>query len=291
MTMTEFPKELKGRPVGDAIMAENAERAAKLTADGHTPTLALFRVGERADDMFYERSILRHCEQAGISVRHTVLPEDCAEEDFAAALSAAADNKEVDGVFFFSPLPRHLDEPKLRALIPPAKDVDALNEASAAAVYCGSVGFAPCTPAAVMEMLKFYQIPLAGKNAVVLGRSLVVGKPLAMLLLDENATVTICHSKTENLSETCRHADILLAAVGRARMVKADWVNKNQVVIDVGINSDPENPGKMCGDVDYANVLPAAAAAAPSPGGVGLVTTALLCRHIIESAERTHFEG
>lgn len=289
--MTNFPKELKGRPVADAIMKDNAERAAKLAAEGHTPTLALFRVGERADDMFYERSILRHCEQAGIRVQHTVLPEDCAEEDFAAALTTAADNNEIDGVFFFSPLPRHLNEPRLRALIPPTKDVDALNEASAAAVYCDSVGFAPCTPAAVMEMLKFYQVPLVGKNAVVLGRSLVVGKPLAMLLLKENATVTICHSKTENLPEICRRADILLAAVGRARMVKSDWVNENQVVIDVGINSDPENTGKMCGDVDYANVLPAAAAAAPSPGGVGLVTTALLCRHVIESAERLHHEG
>lgn len=284
--MTDFVKELKGRPVGDAIMAENYERAQKLAAAGHQPTLALFRVGERPDDVFYERSILRHCEQAGIKVLHTVLPADCTQQDFAGLLSDAAANAAVDGVFFFSPLPRHLNEPELRALIPTAKDVDALNEASAAAVYCGSDGFAPCTPAAVMEMLKFYNIPLSGKNAVVLGRSLVVGKPLAMLLLEQNATVTICHSKTENLPEVCRKADILLAAVGRARMVKADWVNSKQVVIDVGVNADPENPGKMCGDVDYANVLPVAAAAAPSPGGVGLVTTALLCRHIIEAAEK-----
>lgn len=284
--MTNFPKELKGRPVGDAIMQDNLSRATALTNAGHQPTLALFRVGERPDDMFYERSILRHCEQAGIRVQHTILPADCAEDDFAAKLTTAANDSAVDGVFFFSPLPRHLDEPRLRALIPPAKDVDALNEASAAAVYCGATGFAPCTPAAVMEMLKFYNVPLAGKNAVVLGRSLVVGKPLAMLLLDENATVTICHSKTENLPEICHRADILLAAVGRARMVTADWTNPSQVVIDVGINADPQNPGKMCGDVDYAEVMPAAAAAAPSPGGVGLVTTALLCRHIIQAAER-----
>lgn len=286
--MTNFPKELKGRPVGDAIMQDNLTRATALAAAGHQPTLALFRVGERPDDMFYERSILRHCEQAGIHVLHTVLPADCEQADFAEKLTAAAADVAVDGVFFFSPLPRHLDEPKLRALIPPAKDVDALNEASAAAVYCGSVGFAPCTPAAVMEMLKFYGVPLAGKNAVVLGRSLVVGKPLAMLLLEQNATVTICHSKTQNLPEICRRADVLLAAVGRARMVTAEWTNPDQVVIDVGINADPENPGKMCGDVDYAKIMPAAAAAAPSPGGVGLVTTALLCRHVIEAAERTH---
>lgn len=288
--MTNFPKELKGRPVGDAIMQDNLARAGALAAAGHQPTLALFRVGERPDDMFYERSILRHCEQAGIRVLHTVLPADCAQADFAEKLTAAATDTAVDGVFFFSPLPRHLDEPKLRALIPPTKDVDALNEASAAAVYCGSVGFAPCTPAAVMEMLKFYNVPLAGKNAVVLGRSLVVGKPLAMLLLEQNATVTICHSKTENLPEICRKADVLLAAVGRARMVTAEWTNPDQVVIDVGINADPQNPGKMCGDVDYANVMPVAAAAAPSPGGVGLITTALLCRHVIEAAERTYKE-
>lgn len=285
--MTNFPKELKGRPVGDAIMQDNLARATALAAAGHQPTLALFRVGERPDDMFYERSILRHCEQAGIRVLHTVLPANCEQADFAEKLTAAATDTAVDGVFFFSPLPRHLDEPRLRALIPPTKDVDALNEASAAAVYCGSVGFAPCTPAAVMEMLKFYNVPLAGKNAVVLGRSLVVGKPLAMLLLEQNATVTICHSKTENLPEICRRADVLLAAVGRARMVTAEWTNPHQVVIDVGINTDPQNPGKMCGDVDFANVMPAAAAAAPSPGGVGLITTALLCRHVIEAAEMT----
>lgn len=283
-----FPKELKGRPVGDAIMADNLTRAAQLTAAGHQPTLALIRVGERPDDVFYEGSILRHCDKAGIRVLHTVLAADCTEQELAEVLKGAAADEAVDGMFFFSPLPRHLDEAKLRELIPVSKDVDALNQQSATAVYCGSEGFAPCTPAAVMEILKYYNVPLAGKNAVVLGRSLVVGKPLAMLLLDENATVTICHSRTENLPEICRRADVLLAAVGRARMVQADWVNEQTVVIDVGINADPENPGKMCGDVDYANVLPAARAAAPSPGGVGLVTTALLCRHVIEAAEKAN---
>lgn len=284
--MTSLPKELKGKPVAEAIMAENLARAAKLTAAGHQPTLALFRLGERPDDLFYERSILRHCEQAGIRVNHTVLPADCPEEQLAERLNEAAQDKQTNAIFFFSPLPRHLDEPKLRELIPPAKDVDSLSRASSASVYCGGEGFAPCTPAAVMEMLKFYDIPLRGQNAVVLGRSLVVGKPLAMLLLAEDATVTVCHSKTAGLPEICRRADILLAAVGRARMVTADWVNENQVVIDVGVNADPENPGKMCGDVDHAGVLPHVRAAAPSPGGVGLITTALLCRHIIEAAER-----
>ena len=284
--MTDFPQELKGKPVADAIMAENRRRAAGLTAAGHQPTLALFRLGDRPDDLFYERSILRHAEQAGIRVNHTVLPADCPEDNFAAAIKKAADDTASDAIFFFSPLPRHLKEPRLRELIPPAKDVDSLARASAAAVYCGDKnGFAPCTPAAVMEMLRFYNIPLAGKNAVVLGRSLVVGKPLAMLLLDENATVTVCHSHTEALPDICRRADILLAAVGRARMVTADWVNEHQIVIDVGVNADPQNPGKMCGDVDYAAVMPKVRAAAPSPGGVGLITTALLCRHIIEAAE------
>lgn len=284
--MNSFPKELKGRPVADAIMTENLLRAQKLNEAGHQPTLALFRLGDRPDDVFYEGSILRHCEKSAIRVMHTVLPADTDEQALAEMLRTAADNPEIDAVFFFSPLPDHLDEQKLRSLIPPAKDPDALNPASATAVYCGTDGFAPCTPAAVMEMLKFYNVPLSGKNAVVLGRSQVVGKPLAMLLLAQNATVTVCHSKTENLPEICRNADILLAAVGRARMVGADWVNDHQVIIDVGINADPENPGKMCGDVDHAAVLPIAAAAAPSPGGVGLVTTALLCRHIIEAAEK-----
>lgn len=281
------PQELRGKQVAAAIMEDNLCRAEKLTAAGHQPTLALFRLGERPDDVFYEGSILRHCERAGIKVLHTVLPEDCPDAEFAAKLTAAADDNNIDAMFFFSPLPRHLDEPELRKLIPAAKDVDCLSKASAASVFCGDdEGFAPCTPAAVMEMLKYYQVPLAGKKAVVLGRSLVVGKPLAMLLLNENATVTICHSRTENLPAVCRDADVLLAAVGRARLVKEDWVSAGQVVIDVGVNADPENPGKMCGDVDYANVLPKVAAATPVPGGVGLVTTDILCRHIIEAAEK-----
>jgi methylenetetrahydrofolate dehydrogenase (NADP+)/methenyltetrahydrofolate cyclohydrolase len=283
----EIKKELTGKEVAAAIMADALARSEKLAAAGHRPTLAVFRIGERPDDVFYEGSIKRHCERAAIDCRCTTLPADVAESEFAELLRSAATNPEIDGIFFFSPLPKTFDEPTLRELIPAAKDVDCLSKASAAAVFCGDEsGFAPCTPSAVMEMLRYYQVPLAGKRAVVIGRSLVVGKPLAMLLLAANATVTICHSRTENLAAVCRDADVLLAAVGKARMVTADFVSENQTVIDVGVNADPENPGKMCGDVDYANVLPKVAACTPVPGGVGLVTTATLCRHVIEAAER-----
>lgn len=286
MTMVEF-KELSGKPVAEKIMAENLARAEKLKAAGHTPTLALFRVGERPDDIFYERSILRHCERAGVNVRQTLLPAGAPEQELAGLLTAAAADKTVDAIFFFSPLPKEYDEPALRELIPAAKDVDCLTRASAAALFCGEgSGFAPCTPAAVMAMLAHYEVPLKGRRAVVLGRSLVVGKPLAMLLLAADATVTICHSKTNDLPAVCREADILLAAVGRARLVQGDFLAPGQVVIDVGVNADPANPGKMCGDVNYAAAQEICAAATPAPGGVGLVTTAILCQHIIEASEQ-----
>lgn len=279
-------KELSGKPVAAQIMAENQERAAKLAAAGRRPALALFRLGERPDDVYYERSILKHCERAGIEVRHTVLPAGCPEQEFAAGLKAAAADPAIDAIFFFSPLPKEYDEAALRELIPAAKDVDCLTRASAAAVFCGEgSGFAPCTPAAVMAMLEYYEVPLKGRRAVVLGRSLVVGKPLAMLLLAKDATVTLCHSKTADLAAVCCEADVLLAAVGRARLVQADFLAPGQVVIDVGVNPDPANPGKMCGDVDYAAAQAVTAAASPVPGGVGLVTTAILCRHIIEACE------
>ena len=284
--MVDF-NELSGKPVAEKIMTENKIRAEKLADLGHTPTLSLFRIGERPDDIFYERSILRHCERAGITVRQTLLPAGAPEQDMAKLLTAAAEDNTVDAIFFFSPLPKEYNEPALRELIPAAKDVDCLTRASAAAVFCGEKrGFAPCTPAAVMAMLAHYEVPLKGRHAVVLGRSLVVGKPLAMLLLAADATVTICHSKTTDLPSVCRKADILLAAVGQPRLVQSDFLAPGQVVIDVGVNDDPENPGKMCGDVNYAAAKETAAAATPAPGGVGLVTTAILCQHIIEASEQ-----
>lgn len=286
MTNTTTAKILSGKEVAAAIMEDNRKRTEMLTKAGRRPTLAVFRIGRRPDDVYYEQSIRRHCDQAGIDCRCTELAADADPAEFKELLGRAAADPGIQGIFFFSPLPKSFNEDALRQLIPAAKDVDCLSRAGAAAVFCGDgQGFAPCTPAAVMEMLRFYQIPLAGRRAVVLGRSLVVGKPLAMLLLAANATVTICHSRTEDLPAVCREADILLAAVGSPRLVRRDWLRPGQVIIDVGMNPDPENPGKMCGDVAYEEALEPAAAITPVPGGVGLVTTALLCRHVIEAAE------
>ena len=186
----------------------------------------------------------------------------------------------------FSPLPKHLDERKIRALIPVEKDVDCLTLGGAAKVFTDdSTGLPPCTPTACMDMIHHYDIPIKGKKCVVVGRSLVVGKPLAMLLLREHGTVTICHSRTENLPAVCQEAEILVAAVGRAKMIKADYVKEGQIVIDVGINADPDNPGKYCGDVDFAEVEPIVKRITPVPAGVGSVTTSVLCKQTIMACE------
>ena len=194
--------------------------------------------------------------------------------------------KDVNGILMFSPLPKHLDERKIRSLIPVEKDVDCLSLGGAAKVFTDDpTGFPPCTPTACMDMIHHYDIPIKGKKCVVVGRSLVVGKPLAMLLLREHGTVTICHSRTENLPEVCQEAEILIAAVGRAKMVNADYVKAGQIVIDVGINADPDNPGKYCGDVDYAQVEPIVERISPVPAGVGSVTTSVLCKQTIMACE------
>ena len=279
---------LSGKEVAAAIMDDNLARASKLRSHSCNPTLAIFRIGERPDDIYYENSIKRHCEKVGVRCQTLALPTNIREDELAAMLTQTSQDHSIHGIFFFSPLPHQLNETYLRSLINPAKDVDCLSRAAQAELYFGdsAQGFAPCTAAAVMEMLRYYQIPLVGKQVVVLGRSLVVGRPLAMLLLHANATVTIAHSKSENLSQVCWQADIVVAAVGKPRLVQGGWLRPGQVVIDVGANDDPNNGGKMCGDVDFDAAKGMVSAITPVPGGVGLVTTAILCRHVIEAAER-----
>ena len=280
---------LAGKAVAAKLQEKNQAWAQTLKAAGHQPTLAVIRVGARPDDVYYEGSILKNCEKVGIACLRTELPQDVDQATLETTVANISQDPAVDGIFFFSPLPKHLDEAAARALIAVEKDVDSLTLGSAAKVFTGDqTGFAPCTPTAVMELLDYYQIPLEGKRAVVLGRSLVVGKPLAMLFLQQNATVTICHSRTKDLPQVCQEAEILIAAVGRAKMVDAAYVKPGQVVIDVGINEDPDRPGKMCGDVDAAAVEPIAAALTPAPGGVGSVTTAVLCKHVLLAAARSH---
>ncbi len=277
---------LKGKPVADAIKAELAKKVEDLKGRGITPKLGIIRVGARPDDLFYEGGAKKTCKAVGMESEVFEYPEDIDQASFEKAVQDIGAKKDVNGILMFSPLPKTLDERKIRALIPVEKDVDCLTIGGAAKVFTDDpTGFPPCTPTACMEMLHFYDIPIKGKKCVVVGRSLVVGKPMAMLLLREHGTVTICHSRTENLPDVCKDADILVAAVGRAKMVKGNFVSPGQIVIDVGINADPDNPGKYCGDVDFAEAEPIVEKISPVPAGVGSVTTSVLCKHTILACE------
>ncbi|MBU7007651.1 bifunctional 5,10-methylenetetrahydrofolate dehydrogenase/5,10-methenyltetrahydrofolate cyclohydrolase [Phosphitispora fastidiosa] len=279
-------ERLAGKAVADAMKEDLSKKVEELKAKGIMPKLGIVRVGARPDDLFYEGGAKKTCDTIGMAYEVFEYPADISQEAFEKAVTDVGANKEINGILMFAPLPKHLDERKIRSLIPVEKDVDCMTLGSAAKVFADDLtGFPPCTPTACMDILKFYDIPLKGKKAVVLGRSLVVGKPVAMLLLREHATVTICHSRTENLPAVCADADVLIAAVGRAKMVKADFVKPGQVVIDVGINEDPDNPGKYCGDVDYAVVEPIVQKITPVPGGVGSVTTVVLCKQTIMACE------
>ncbi len=281
---------LKGKPVADAIKAELTEKVEVLKGKGITPKLGIIRVGSRPDDLFYEGGAKKTCVAVGMESEVFEYPEDIDQEAFEKAVLEVGAKKDINGILMFSPLPKTLDERKIRSLIPVEKDVDCLTIGGAAKVFTDDpTGFPPCTPTACMEMLRYYDIPLKGKKCVVVGRSLVVGKPMAMLLLREHGTVTICHSRTENLPDVCKDAEILVAAVGRAKMVKGDFVKAGQVVIDVGINADPDNPGKYCGDVDFAEAEPLVAKISPVPAGVGSVTTSVLCKHTILACEMQNF--
>jgi len=277
---------LKGKPVADAIKESLIKKVETLKGRGITPKLGIIRVGARPDDLFYEGGAKKTCEIVGMDSEVFEYPENIDQAAFEKAVTGIGGKKDINGILMFSPLPKHLDERKIRTLIPVEKDVDCLTIGGAAKVFTDDpTGFPPCTPTACMEMLHFYDIPIKGKKCVVLGRSLVVGKPMAMLLLREHGTVTICHSRTENLAEVCKDAQILVAAVGRAKMVKANFVKPGQTVIDVGINSDPDNPGKYCGDVDFAEAEPIVERISPVPAGVGSVTTSVLCKHTITACE------
>jgi len=279
-------ENLKGKPVVDAIKDNLSQRVEALKAKGITPKLGIIRVGARPDDLFYEGGAKKTCDSIGMAYQIFEYPEDIAQAGFEQAVLDVGANKEINGILMFAPLPKHLNEKKIRSLIPVEKDVDCMNLGSAGKVFADDeTGFPPCTPTACMEMLKYYNIPLKGKKVVVVGRSLVVGKPVAMLLMREHATITICHSRTENLPEVCAGADILVAAIGKAKMINSSYVKPGQIVIDVGINPDPDNPGKYCGDVDFPSVEPIVEKITPVPGGVGSVTTIVLCKHAVMACE------
>jgi methylenetetrahydrofolate dehydrogenase (NADP+)/methenyltetrahydrofolate cyclohydrolase len=279
-------ERLTGKPVADAIKEELTQKVEALKGRNIVPKLGIVRVGARPDDLFYEGGAKKTCIAVGMESEVFEYPEDIDQAAFEKAITDVGAKKDINGILMFSPLPKHLDERKIRTLIPVEKDVDCLSLGGAAKVFTDDpTGFPPCTPTACMDMIHHYAIPIKGKKCVVVGRSLVVGKPLAMLLLREHGTVTICHSRTENLPEVCKEAEILIAAVGRAKMINADYVKAGQIVIDVGINADPDNPGKYCGDVDYAQVEPIVERISPVPAGVGSVTTSVLCKQTIMACE------
>ena len=277
---------LKGVPVANALTEKTKQIGDMLTERGITPTLAILRIGERADDLSYERGAKKRCEKAGVAVRSVVLPADVTYEAFYEALDALNTDDTVHGILLFRPLPDHLDNEKARQTIAPAKDVDGCTDGSLAGVFTGArVGFAPCTAQAAVEILDYYGIECSGRRAVVIGRSLVVGRPAAMMLMEKNATVTICHTRTRDVPAIAREADIVIACSGQTESVDASYLRAGQTVIDVGISWNEEK-GKLCGDVLFEEAEPLVGAITPVPGGVGGVTSAVLAYHTAQAAAR-----
>lgn len=275
---------LKGKPVADSISSDVKTEAEQLTLKGIAPKLATIRVGEKPEDISYEQSAIKRMDICGIKTDVCVLDKNITTQELLNVLHQKNNDNSIHGILMFQPLPSHIDSSVIKNAINQQKDVDCINPLSSAKMYLeDKKAFVPATPGAVMEILNYYQIPLEGKNVAVLGRSMVVGKPLSMMLLNKNATVTICHSRTKNIAHICKRADIIISCIGKAGFVTNDFVNENSVVIDVGINMNNEN--KICGDVDFNEVANIARAITPVPGGVGGVTTSVLARNIIKAAK------
>ncbi len=275
---------LKGKPVADKISESIIKEVDDLKSKGINPKLAIVRVGSRSDDLAYERGALKRCEKVGIDTIVKELKEDITQEEFIQELRKINKDNDIHGILVFRPLPKQLNEEVIKYEIAPEKDIDCFSPINAAKLLEGDeTGFPPCTPMAVIEILKHYEIPMEGKKAIVLGRSMVVGKPAALLLLKENATVTVCHSRTKDLPQVAKEADILVAAIGKDRFVKEDFVKEDTVVIDVGINVDEE--GNMHGDVDFEDVENKVKMITPVPRGVGSVTTSILAKHVVKACK------
>ena len=287
-------KQLLGKEVNEALVASLQTRTAALKEKGVTPTLGIIRLGENPSDLSYEKGATKRAEEVGVAVKNYILPEDASKEDVLKVIDEVNADATVHGVLMFRPLPKHLknDQDEICNRLDPKKDVDSMTHMSNAGVFEGQdLGYAPCTPAACMEILDHYGIDCKGKNAVVIGRSLVVGKPAAMMLMAKNATVTICHTKTVNTAEICKKADIIVTAAGVLGSLTKEFVSENQVVIDVSMNWNPEKitskgKGGMSGDCVFDEVEPIVGAITPVPGGVGAVTTSVLMKHVVEAAEK-----
>ena len=278
---------LRGKEVAASINEASRTKALQLKAEGIIPTLAILRVGEKESDLSYERGAMKRCADVGVRTVSIVLPETVSSDEFYKTLDELNRDAAVHGILMFRPLPKHLDNERARNAIVPEKDIDGCTDGSLAGVFTNKdLGFPPCTAQAAIEILDHYGIELKGKNITLVGRSLVVGKPLAMMLLNRNATVTICHTRTVDLPSITKRADIIIAAAGQPEMLTTDYFSNGQIIIDVGINWS-EAKSKLCGDVLFEDAEPIAGAITPVPGGVGAVTTSVLVSHVITAADRT----
>ena len=275
---------LKGADVVQALNSKTSKNIEALKSKGVTATLAIIRIGERPDDVSYEKTATKRCDTVGVAVKNIILPADVTQDILMQnVIELNVDNK-VHGILLFRPLPAHLSDESVRAVIEPEKDIDGITDGSLAGVFTGSGnGFAPCTAQACIELLDYYGIDCKGKRAVVIGRSLVVGKPVAMMLMGKNATITVCHTRTVDMPAIARSAEILIVAAGQMEGLTKEYFSPGQIVLDVGINWNNEK-GKLCGDVKFDDAEPIVSAITPVPGGIGTVTTSVLVSNVVEAA-------
>jgi len=277
---------LKGKIVADKLMEDNKIVVDELKKKGLCPTLAIFRIGEKDSDLSYEKGIAKKAQEADVNIIRYIFDEDVSKEKFYQKLDQANKDENIHGILIFRPLPERFNDDEVRNMIKPEKDVDGCNDLSLAGIFINKdLGYAPCTAQSVIELLNYYDIDVKGKNVVVLGRSLVIGKPVAMMLTNLNATVTIAHSKTADIEKIASNADILICATGKMESVNRNYVNNNQAIIDVGISWNEEKQ-KLCGDVLFEEVEPIVKDITPVPGGVGSLTSSILITHVIESCKR-----
>lgn len=278
-------KRLVGKNVADKIKEKLVIEIKNLNKKNKVPKLAIIRVGDRSDDVAYEKSAIKRMNTLGIDINRFVFQKDVPEKELIDCMQTINKDNSIHGTLLLRPFPKHINDNLIRNVLMPEKDVDGITDLSLGRLFANSEKtFAPCTAEACMEMLDYYNYSLQGKNVVVIGRSLVIGKPVSTLLLQKNSTVTICHSKTDNLMEISKKADILVVAVGKPKLVNRNYVNKDQVIIDVGIHVD--NNGKIIGDVDYDDINTIVSAISPVPGGVGNITTMVLAKHVVQAASK-----
>lgn len=277
--------ELLGGPVAQKICENIIDRLEKAKKSdkypGRLPKLAIVRVGKREDDLAYERGAVKRTEKVGMDCETFEFDTDITNEEFQKEFIKINSDNDNDGILLFMPLPKHINTQEAIANFCPDKDLDGLTLGNMAALYAGTDGYAPCTAEAVIKLLEYSDIDVDGKNVTVIGRSNVIGKPVSMMLIDKNATVTVCHSHTKNLKDICQRAEILVAAIGRAKMIDDSYISDGTVVIDVGVNVDED--GNLCGDTDFESVSKKASLITPVPRGVGNITTSVLSEHLLRS--------